>query len=113
MIRPASIKQTFKKVETVYIKDVESDNQQAISLPLGESIKQMGIWNDSMYVITKRSHQLLYADQIGGLCNKATLKPHPQFKGAKIFKMAFGLYHMMVLADDGAVYAIGDNEVGQ
>lgn len=30
MIRPASIKQTFKKVETVYIKDVESDNQQAI-----------------------------------------------------------------------------------
>jgi alpha-tubulin suppressor-like RCC1 family protein len=64
-------------------------------------------------VLTKKTHQLLYATRLNGLRDKITLKAHPAFEDCKILKLAFGAYHMFVLTEEGVVFTLGDNEVGQ
>ncbi len=99
--------------ETIYIKDVVKDTQQAIRVPQGKKIKQMQVWRDCLFVVTKRTHQLLYATKMSGLDGKVSLKAHPAFEECRIKKMAFGEKHMFVLTEEGVLFTLGDNEFGQ
>ena len=47
---------TSKTSETIYIKDIEVENQQAIKVPMGLKIKQLQVWNDCLFVLTKKTH---------------------------------------------------------
>jgi len=73
-----------KTKETIYIKDIEVDSQQAVKVPLGLKIKQLQVWNDCMFVLTKKTHQLLYATRLSGLREKVSLKAHPAFEDCQI-----------------------------
>ena len=73
----------------------------------------MQVWNDCLFVLTKKTHQLLYAPRLNGLRDKVILRAHPAFEDCKIQKLAFGAYHMFVLTEEGVVFTLGDNEVGQ
>jgi sensor c-di-GMP phosphodiesterase-like protein len=75
---------TSKTSETIYIKDIEVDSQQAIKVPSALKIKQLQVWNDCLFVLTKKTHQLLYATRLSGLKDKVSLKAHPAFEDCKI-----------------------------
>lgn len=80
-------------------------------MPAGLKVKQMHVWNDTLFVLTKAT--LYYAPNLRGLAKKVKLRQHPSFKECKVKKMAFGLDHMLVLSSEGVVFAIGDNQHGQ
>ncbi len=73
----------------------------------------MQVWHDCLFVLTKGSHQLLYASHIKGLQHKITLKPHPAFEDCRVKKLIFGATHMFILTDEGVVFTLGDNHHGQ
>ena len=72
----------------------------------------MKIWNDNLYLVTVSDQQMLYAMRLSGLNTKIELIAHQSFVNCKIRKLAFGISHMMVLTDDGVVFAIGSNQNG-
>jgi alpha-tubulin suppressor-like RCC1 family protein len=72
----------------------------------------MQVWSDTLFLLTKKDHKLFYCPNLSSL-PKNNLEPHPSFLDSKIVKLTFGLNHMLLLSDDGIVFAIGDNTHGQ
>ena len=83
-----------------------------MKVPNNRKIKQMQVWHDCLFVLTKGSHQLLYASNIKGLHEKITLKAHPAFEDCRVKKLIFGASHMFILTDEGVVFTLGDNHCG-
>ena len=93
-------------VETVYIKDVESDRQISVKVP--RKIRQMLVWNDCLYIITRTERELLCSESLSSQTTKVVLRPHPSFQGCKVKKMAFTQDQMLVLSEEGVVFILGE-----
>lgn len=73
----------------------------------------MRVWKGSLFVITRAERKLLIAADLQGLDRKVSFKPHPSFGDCRVKKMAFGQDHLLILTEEGVVFGIGSNNLGQ
>jgi len=83
---------------------MERDYQQAIKVP--KKIRQLCIWKDTLFVVTKADGELLISDYLTS--SKVGLRAHPSFKGCRVKKLVMGAEHLLVLSEEGVVFCIGD-----
>lgn len=82
---------------------MERDCQQAIKVP--KKIRQLCIWKDTLFVVTKGDGELLISDSLTS--SKVALRAHPSFKGCRVKKLAVGAEQLVVLSEEGVVFCIG------
>ena len=87
---------------------MERDCQTAVKVP--KKIRQLCIWKDTLFVVTKGDGELLFSDSLQK--GKVALRTHPSFKGCRVKKLAMGAEHLLVLSEEGVVFCIGDSPCG-